>query len=182
MSDLEQLAKDATTRAALSAGKDAAKRAERAVGSLLADEEAPAKDESEKKSRNYKIIAVVVLGLFAVIGIVGLLLSYWYWFLVAGVVGLAGLIGYSRLKSRLGKAKASKQVASREVAASDAAEPALEPARTARVAIDDEPKKPSQAELRAAAEAKAKAIAEAEAIREQEVDDELAAMKARLKK
>ncbi len=176
MSEFERLAQEATAKAALAAGKDAAKRA---VDELLTGEQAKvekAEDAAPSKGRRYKTIALVVLALCLVVGLIGLLLSYWYWFLAAGVVGLAGLIGYSRLKSRLAKAKPSDD---RKVEPAAEKAPALERTRTPP---DAEAVRAALEAKRAEAAARQRALAEAEAMREQEVDEELAAMKARLKK
>jgi hypothetical protein len=173
MTDLKKLADDATTKAVIAVGRDAAKRA---VDGLLSGDDAsvPEPEKAEaSKSKRWKLIAMGVLGLFLVVGLIGLLLSYWYWFLGAGVLGVAGLIGYSRLRSRIAKRSLPKEAAKDE----DVAAP---PVRISKAA-DPEPVRPSAEERRAEVESRARALAEAQAVREQEVDEELAAMKARLK-
>ena len=174
MTDLKRLADDATTKVAIAVGRDAAKRA---VDQLLSGEDKPAlpsETTSATKTRRWKIVAVAVLGLFLIVGVIGLLLSYWYWFLAAGVLGLVGLVGWSRLRSRLAKRSPPKDTAKDEA-------PALEAVRVSTKAEVAAPPQVSAEARRAEAEARAHAVAEAHAIREQEVDEELAAMKARLK-
>jgi hypothetical protein len=196
MNDFDKLAQEATKRAAISVGKDAAKRA---VDGLLGPEGADAKaagDASAAKTRRWKIFALVALGLCLVVGLVGLLLSYWYWFLAAGVVGVAGLVGWSRLKAGWARRKAEGGARIDEAAAKEP--PAIERSKVARAKVgDDEVDATAEAEREAAAEAearrtaakaraeaaaRARAAEEARVQREHEVDEELAAMKARLKK
>ncbi|MBL8742388.1 MAG: hypothetical protein JNK04_14870, partial [Myxococcales bacterium] len=101
MADLKRLAEDATTKAAIAAGKDAAKRA---LDDLLSTDEEKAKREAEKageqKSRRWKYIALGVLALCLVVGVVGLMLKFWTYFLFAGVLGVAALYGWWRLRKR----------------------------------------------------------------------------------
>jgi hypothetical protein len=196
MSDLDRLTKDAATQAALAVGKDAAKRAMR---DLLSDGEQPASSPTDRgsekdkaaasKSRRWKIVAVAVLGLFLFVGLIGLVLNYWAYFLGAGVLGLGGLVAWWWFRRRLA---ASKTEAQPELKASASAKTEAADASRAKVRVSDEP----AADDEAAAEARravlaarreeltlrAKALAEARAQQEQEVDEELAAMKARLKK
>lgn len=173
MSDLERLADEAATKAALSVGRDAAKRA---VHQLL-DGEPPADPPKSgaPKARRWKLLAGVLLGLCLLIGLVGMVLNYWVWFLGAGVLGFAGLYGWWKLRSRLGAAKLGTPAAAKA--------PSLpERPERARVAAESEATAPTPAERRAAADARARALAEAHASEEQQVEDELAALKARLKK
>ena len=176
MSDLDRLTREATTKAVIGVGRDAAKRA---ADKLLADEDAVASDgkPADSKSRRWKLIALVVLGLFLLVGLVGLLLNYWFYFLAAGLLGVGGLVGWSRLKKRIGARKPSKD--RKEIAEEDS--PAPESVRIRLAPRDAAPAAPST-RTRADADADAQALAEARATREHEVDDELAAMKARLKR
>jgi nitrate reductase NapE component len=158
----------------IAVGRDAAKRA---VDQLLSgDDKIAVKEEKpeEAKSRRWKTIALVVLGLFLVVGVVGLLLHYWMYFLLAGALGVAGLIGWSRLRKPRSAAEPLKE---------SEKEHAL-PVEKARVSakVDPEVAALSLAKKRAEAELKAQELVEAEATREHELDEELAAMKARLKK
>ncbi|MDB4998122.1 MAG: hypothetical protein JWM74_5554, partial [Myxococcaceae bacterium] len=95
----------------------------------------------------------------------------------AGVLGVGGLLGWSRLKKRIGARKPSKD--RREIAEEDSAAPESVRVRLAsREVAASTPKTATRAD----ADADAQALAEARATREHEVDDELAAMKARLKR
>lgn len=202
MSELDRfdkLANEATTKAALAVGREAAKRAADKVLSVGDAVTGEGGDKPKSKARRWKLIALALLGVFVVIGVVGLLLSYWYWFLAAGVVGLAGFIGYLRLKSRFAKPSLPAD-AHAEKALADAHEnvaPRSERAATPALRVEAPPSEPvdpegdaRRAELKARraklearkAEMEQRArLAEAEALREQEVDAELAAMKKRLK-
>jgi len=191
VSDDLKLPKDVIARVALEAGKDAAKKA--LAGVLPEEDGALAQSASGEKSpeaqraatlRRWKILAVVVLSLSVVIGVIGLVISYWQWFLFAGVLGLAGLYGYYRLRKRGAKSEAVSKpepVAAKKLTTK------------APVRVDAEDEAEALAEKRAQTEAARKQSAEerarqveakreARAVREQEVDDELAALKARLKK
>ena len=219
MSDFEKLANEATTKAVLAVGRDAAKRA---VDDLLAGQagskpKAPEPTEHEakaSKAKRWKYAAVGVLGLFLAIGVIGLVMHFWYWFLAAGVLGIAGYVGYTMLRRRVAKGALpaeEKQQRAKDLELEDAEVPALRAIEAKRVApvreakaiasktatkeLDVDASDPEgdarRAELaarraklearKAELEARTRA-AEAEAIREQEVDDELAAMKARLKR
>ena len=166
MGDLKKVADDVTTKAALAAGKDAARRA---VDDLLLSDEEKAQKEAERaaasKSRRTKILVYGVVGLLIVLGVVGLVVSYWHWFLLAGLVGLLALYGRHRLRKRLAARKESKT--------------SLEAKR------DDEPtrKLPERAvRLEGDPPADTDATRErAHAIEEQAIEDELAELKARLK-
>ncbi len=167
MADLKKLAEDATTNAVLAAGKDAAKRAARDL--LGEDEEAESK-EAEKpeasKNRRTKLIVLAVLTLFVVIGVLGLLMSYWHWFLLAGLLGLGGF--YARWRWRRRKAAKLEQKETPEVKT-----------RVAEIEPAQEESGRSEAEMLARdAHARAEALAAEEAA----LDDELASLKARLNK
>lgn len=174
MSDLERLADEAATKAALSVGRDAAKRA---VHQLL-DGDASASEAPKSgapKARRWKLLAGVLLGLCLFVGVVGMVLNYWVWFLGAGVLGFAGLYGWWKLRARLGAAKLSAPPEAKATALPTRS-------RGVRVATDPETTAPTPAERRAEVEARARALAEARATEEQQVEDELAALKARIKK
>ena len=188
MADLEDLKKELASRAALVAGKDAAKRF--AEDLLTSDEEKKAK-EAASKSRRTKYLAYGVVGLLLVLGAVGLVLSYWQYFLLAGLLGVAGLYGYFRLRGRLGGASKAEPEA-KELRVGEQTPKALAPkqsltreardAEIARAALAEE--EAHLAELRAREEAaKMRALREEQRrADEQAIDDELSAMKARLKK
>ena len=171
MTDFKKLAEDATARAALAAGKDAAKRA---VDGLLSEgSEANAQSAEAKKTRRWKLIAISILSVCVIVGFIGLLLNYWYWFLAIGLLGIAGLYARHRLRRRLAEKPAAPATA------------VTEPVAKKRIAANPIGSDSPSADLenaRAIATARSKAQVEARAIAEQEVDEELAAMKARLKK
>jgi hypothetical protein len=170
VTDFNKLAQDATARAALAAGKDAAKRA---VDDLLSDGktgEENAQSAAAKKAKRWRLIAISVLGAFVVIGLVGLLLNYWYWFLAIGLLGIAGLYARHRLRRRLA-----------EKAPATTAQSAPTDQKRIAPKLVSEQLRPSE-ETRSEVAARSRAQAEARALAEQEVDEELAAMKARLKK
>lgn len=177
MADLKKLADEATAQAALAIGKEAARKATR---ELLSDDADKAGDGPIKpsKAKLWKFGAIALVGLLLVVGLLGLVLTYWYWFLAAGVLGLAGLVGYWKLKGRAKGKAALPEAAAEPAARVRVKEEALPPPKVEAAT----PKGPSEAERRAELEARTRAAAEARALREQEVEDELAAMKARLKK
>jgi hypothetical protein len=149
---------DAATKAMLSAGRDAAKRAMSDL--LLTDEEREARDAEEAaaaKKKRTKRIVFGVLGLFLVIGVVGLMLAYWQYFLLAGVLGFAGWFGIRRLRNRREPAEAPVKKAARVE---------VEPKANA---LEDRAER-----LRALEEERVRVA--------QETEEELAALKARLSK
>ena len=114
MTDFKKLAEDATARAALAAGKDAAKRA---VDGLLAEgSEANAQSAEAKKTRRWKLIAISILSVCVIVGFIGLLLNYWYWFLAIGLLGIAGLYARHRLRRRLAEKPAAPATAANTAA------------------------------------------------------------------
>jgi hypothetical protein len=178
-SDVADLDKEILARAALAAGKDAAKRKlDEVLGDEAPEKDAP-KDEKSSKSRRWKIAIIAVLVLALGIGLVGLMISYWQWFLAAGVVGLAALYGYYRWRRRKRDTETEAEAEAPARAAKE--EPK---ARVAPLEDQDEVALRALEREKAARERarQAEAAREARAQMEQEVDDELAAMKARLKK
>lgn len=179
MADLDKLTDELAGKAALATGMKVAKRA--LSDALLSDEERAARDAEEakaKKGQQTKWIVYGVIGLLLVVGLIGLAVAYWYWFLLAGLAALGVLYGRHRWRKRreargeIAPATdedaelreeielprtSSRREAVRSAPASSRAEPAEPPA----------PRKPTAEEAEAEAEA---------------VDAELAAMKARLKK
>jgi Flp pilus assembly protein TadB len=160
MAERKRLVEDAAARALVAAGKDAAKRA---ADDLLSSEDERSSEELERKgsSKRWKLIGIGLLALFLVVGVIGMVMSYWPWFLLAGVVGLAGAVGWRRLSKRRAAKRAPRPTLEARIEPEKAA--ALRP----RVVVADEPQ---EAEKRVARE-----LEEAQA-----VDEELAAMKARL--
>lgn len=195
MSEFDKLKRELAAEAALTAGKDAAKKL---VGDLLStEEEKKAKAleaeqaEADKKKRRTKYIAFGVIGLLLVVGLIGLVLSYWQYFLLAGVLGLGALYGWYRLKKRFkgGDAELEEGASAKEAvgAKTSKATPKLDkPAVKARI---EAPPKPSAEEVEAkrrereaeAEEARA-ARARDKAAEEEAIDAELRELKARLKK
>ncbi len=181
MADLKRLAEDATTKAAIAAGKDAAKRA---LDDFILSDEEKAKRQTEKaevqKSRRWKYIGFGLLALCLLAGLLGLLMavmSYWPYFLMAGVLGAAGLYGWWRLRKSRGPRK--EAVASDESPAVHAKVKA-EPVRVVHEPEVDVARERAAAALEARERAEAQREARAEA--ERQIDDELAQMKAKLKK
>jgi len=144
MSDLE--------KSAFAAAKQAAERA--LDDALLSDEERQKRRAAEgalaRRKRNVRIARVAVGSLLAV-GLVGLMLHYWYWALLLGLVGVAALYGRHRWRAR----RASR-------AKPEAAAPREAPVVKARVAPD-----PVRVE---------------DPVADASVDDDLAELKARLKR
>lgn len=158
MSDLKRLTEDAMTRAA-----------RRAVGDLLSSDAATKptpEDAPRSNARRWKIGLVLGLGLLVVLGLLGLALSYWLWFLGAGLLGLGGLYGWWRLRRRFAGRK-EKRTAIEPVA------PRVERILVAPIA-------PVAERPRVESDADARALEEDGATRAQAIEEELAAMKARL--
>jgi hypothetical protein len=181
MADLKRLAEDATTKAAIAAGKDAAKRA--LDDFILSDDEKAKRDTATvevKKSRRWKYIGLGVLALCLLAGVLGLLMavmSYWPYFLMAGVLGAAGVYGWWRFRKSRGAPK--DPIDSAEAPAIQAKVKA-DPVRVVEgLEVDVAAQRAAAArEARERAEAQREARAEAE----RQIDDELAQMKAKLKK
>jgi hypothetical protein len=101
MTDLDDAAGKLARSATLRAARDAASRA--LDDALLSDEERAerkAKEEAASKRKWQKRIAIGVVALLLVLGIVGLVINYWQWFLLAGVLGLVALYGRYRWRKR----------------------------------------------------------------------------------
>lgn len=116
--------------------------------------------------RPYPHILLGLLGLFLVIGVVGLALTYWPYFLIAGLLGLAGLYGRWRWRRRK----------------TEGEEPKKEAQKPTRSRIEGEPAEQATRPVDAGEQARQRrARAEAAAAEEAALDEELAAMKARIK-
>lgn len=147
MSDLEKTARELGTKTAFAAAKDAAERA--LEDAMLTEEERVRRraeqDALARRTRNKRIVQIAI-GSLLVIGVIGLLLHYWYWALLLGLVGATGLYGRHRWRKRR------------------AARPKSEPAALEAPRVRVEPAAPP--------------VEEADA----SVEDELAALKARVKR
>lgn len=181
MADLDKLTDELAGKAALATGMSVAKRA--LQDALLTDEQRQARDAEQaraKKSQRTKWIAYGVIGLLLLIGVVGLALTYWYWFLLAGIASLGVLYARSRLRKRREESGKPEEAEKAEAeGAPSTASPKVEksPARreAARPAPVSEEEQPAPRAPRRPTPEEAEAEAEA-------VDAELAAMKARLRK
>lgn len=176
MADLDKLSDELTSKAAAAAGRRAAKRA---IDDLLSTDEDRAEREAERattsKSRRNKLILYGVIGLLLVVGTIGMVLNYWHWFILAGLFGVAGLYAWRAISKR----RAAKSVPE---AVRVEAPPAEAPVAEAKVEEDVEAKRERMLAMQREREREASARAEADAVEQQEIDDELAAMKARLRK
>jgi Flp pilus assembly protein TadB len=118
VSDVGKPADDLGTKAAFAVAKHAAERA--LEDALLTDEERAKRraeqDALAKRKRN-KRIALVAIGSLLVIGLIGLMLHYWYWSLLLGLAGVAGLYGRHRWRARRAARKKPEVAAAREAPA-----------------------------------------------------------------
>lgn len=184
MADRKRVSDDFATEAALAAGKSAAKRA---VEDLLSTDEEKAQQEAEdaakSKRKRTKLIAFGVVGLLIVLGVIGLVINYWQWFILAGVVGLVALFGYSRLRKRF-RSKRDKSEEPAQLSAKSSAKelPARDDAKSSALDHDEASLSERAGQIREERARAAAARKEARALEEHEVDEELAALKARLKK
>jgi Flp pilus assembly protein TadB len=96
-----KVAQDLATKSALAAGTSAAKRA---IEDLMSTDQERARMDAERaahaKRRRTKRIAFGLVGLLLVLGAIGLLLSYWHWFLLLGLLGLVAFYGRYRWRNR----------------------------------------------------------------------------------
>lgn len=157
MTDLDDAARKLATKATLVAARDAASKA--LDDALMSDEERRERkvaDAAALKRKRQKRIAIGVVGLLLVLGIVGLVISYWHWFLLAGLVGLLALYGRHRWR----KSRSAKESPTVEKSETKKSRP---PSRVA----------PAPARV---------AISKAPPVDDGDVEEELAALKARLKR
>jgi len=170
MADLKKVADDVTTKAALAAGQSAAKRA---IENLMSSDEERAEKDAEEaalaKRKRTKLIVFGVVGLLLLLGLVGMVVTYWQWFFLLGLLGVAGLYGRYRWRKR--------RAAKKEEQPDEKSAPKLESAREEPLEADDAPEDTAEKRARDAL-----ALEEAREVEAQEIDDELAAMKARMKK
>jgi hypothetical protein len=164
MSDLDKARDELAARALLAAGKDGARRLAARVAPDDDEADAPeGKATAPAKSRRNKLLVIGAFALLVLVGLLGLVVSYWHWFLLVGLAGLVGLYGWSRLRGRLRTPPGA--------AAAAVAEP--------RAKVPQRVERADRAPVRAAAPTD---TPEREQAREQELDEELAALKARVKK
>ncbi len=170
MSDLKDVTDDLTSQAAIAAGRSAAKRA---IENVLSSDEERAEKEAEQtalaKRRRTKLVVYSVVGLLLVLGVVGMVLSYWQWFFLLGLIMLGAL--YGRYRWRKSRARGSDE--DTEAIAGE-----KQPAKT-RVAPSLPEKRVSDEESKRARTA---AAAEQAAADDLEIEREMAELKARLKK
>jgi len=153
---------DFKTRAAIEAGKDAAKRLYEDL--TLTDEEKARREEERAVARRklkWKLIAGAVVAVVVVIALMALLAKFWLWLVALAILGVLGLAAYFYVRPKLGGVKV------REV------QPAPEPAALPQ-AIPPSTRDDSEARERSARAAREQAEA-----RERQIDDELAALKAK---
>ncbi|MEM1033366.1 MAG: hypothetical protein AAGN82_23735 [Myxococcota bacterium] len=194
MSDLRRELKDElTSRAVGTAGRDAARRAVEDL--LLSDDEKAARAQAElatRKRRRQKLLLYGVIGILLVVGVLGFLVSYWPYFLLAGGLGVAGLYGRHRWRQR----KEARALASSDETEKTTAAVTEDEGAARRIDVtpprpkSTRPEAKSKATVRGDGDpgpsasteaADATARAEAAALEAQEIEDELAAMKARLR-
>ena len=107
MSDDEKPADDLRAKAALAVATHALERAL----------EAPAERDALARRKRNKRIAQIAIGALVVVGLLGLMLHYWYWSLLLGVVCVAGLYGRRRWRARRQSRKKLEAAAPREARA-----------------------------------------------------------------
>jgi Flp pilus assembly protein TadB len=95
------MADDLTAKAALAAAKGAMQNAlTEAMSSEDERKQRKAEQAALAKRRRTKLIVFGVVGLLLALGVIGLVVSYWQWFLLLGVLGLAALYGRHRWRKR----------------------------------------------------------------------------------
>lgn len=100
MSDPEKPADDVRAEAAFAMAKHAFERA-------LVD---PAEQAALARRKRNKRIAQVAIGALVVVGLLGLMLNYWYWSLLLGLVGVVALYARHRWRARRAASKLPKTV------------------------------------------------------------------------
>ena len=149
---------DFKTRAAIEAGKDAAKRLYEDL--TLSDEEKARREVERAAARRkwkWKLIAGAVVAIVVVITLMALLAKFWLWLVGLAILAVLGLAAYFYVRPKLSGVKV------REV------QPAPSPAALPEAVADDTE----------ARESAARAAREQTAARERQIDDELAALKAK---
>lgn len=129
MSDGEKTSDDLRAKAALAVAKHA-------LESALVD---PAEKDALARRKRNKRIAQIAIGALVVVGLLGLMLHYWYWSLLLGLVGAAGLYGRRRWRARRAARKELAAAAPREAPAPKVRiEPEAAPAEDADASIDED--------------------------------------------
>ena len=93
-------------------------------------------DAVARRKRNRRI-ALVAIGALVVVGLIGLMLHYWYWSLLLGLVGAAGLYARRRWRARRAARKKPDSIAKRE-APKVRVEVEAPPAQEDDASIDDD--------------------------------------------
>ena len=115
---------DLRAKAAFAVAKHAVERA--LDDAMLSDEDRAKRRADEAglaRSKRNKRIAVGVVGVLLLIGVIGLMLNYWYWALLLGLVGAGAWYARSRWRAR--RASRKKKI--------EPAPPREAPARKVRV-------------------------------------------------
>ena len=110
MSDDEKLGDDLRAKAAFALAK-------RAMSDALLGDEERAKRDALAKSKRTKRIVQIAIGALVVVGLIGLMLHYWYWSLLLGLVGVAGFYARHRWRARREARKKGEPAPPREIAA-----------------------------------------------------------------
>jgi hypothetical protein len=178
VTDLEKSAHAIMAQAALDEGKQAATKA---LGSFLSDDgearSGKAEPRAAPKSRRNKIIVLGVVALLLLVGLVGLALRFWYWFLLLGLLGVGVLYGRHRWRKRL----RSKETKGAAVSGARAKRDASAAAATGALERDAQPGRRIE-QAREDRLRDALAQEQAQAREQEEVEDELQALKAKLDK
>lgn len=155
---------DPRAKAAFAVAKHAV---ERALDDAMLSDEERAKRRAEEtalaRGNRNKRIAQIVIGGLIVIGLIGLILNYWYWALLLGVVGAGGWYLRRRWRARRAERKKEPKQATRSRDAKP--EPAAlreAPARK-RVKIEEPARAPAE-------------------VSDESIDEDLAELKARMKR
>ncbi len=149
MVDLKKATEELTANAVLAAARG---KLEDALSTEEEREQRKAKEAALAKRKRTKLLVMGAVGLLLVLGVIGMVVNYWQWFLLLGLLGLGALYGRHRWRNR---SKLAEK-------ASTPPRPRVEqPKAPARVAAPEQPVRPESSET---------------------IEDELAALKARLDK